>query len=248
MRATEGNIADLIRRTSPGQVFFLHRRISFVAWGIMYVDNQATTNHVGIVAEDGNVVEALTSTGVTKRSFMDYVDSNSYLRVTRIPLTEEHQTSIPKHAESYLGTPYGWGTIGRILWQRISGHDHFHRANLPLYGDVLFVMLAAALPSLWWHSWPPVAWYVIGLYLLLIGTGALRRRRHRGQQRGTRGAKALLARGHPLIGDPACTLLGYFRTGNLPRCHLPWSGSMVCLPERRRSRLRRLRTASAQCF
>ncbi|MFF0647257.1 hypothetical protein ACFYVV_27040 [Streptomyces tendae] len=183
LRATGGNIADLIQRTSPGQMFFLHRRISFVAWGIMYVDNQATANHVGVFVEDGNVVEALTSTGVTKRSFTEYVDNNSYLRVTKIPLTDEQQTSILKNAQSYLGAPYGWGTIGRILWQRISGHDRYHRANLPLYGDVLFLIFAAALPSLWWQSWPPVAWYVIGLYLLLIGTGALRRRRHRRKQK-----------------------------------------------------------------
>ncbi|MFD9758816.1 MULTISPECIES: hypothetical protein [Streptomyces] len=189
--ATEENIADLILQTSPGQMFFLHRRISLVAWGIMYVDNQTTSNHVGILAEDGYVVEALTSTGVTKRSFMEYVDNSSYLRVSNFPLTEEQQANIPKRAESLLGIPYGWNTIGRIFWQRVSGHDCFHHANLPLYGDAIFVLLAVAVPSLWWPAWPTGAWYAIALYLLLIGTGALRRRRHRRKQKNQRNPRAI---------------------------------------------------------
>jgi hypothetical protein len=139
----------------------------------MYMQGaDALTSHVGIIVEECNIVEAIISAGVVKRPISVYADGHSYFRISEFDFPSEAQASIIQAAEDAIGRPYGLSRIGRHVGAILSGWDRGGKENYSVYGDVLIVLSAMAIPG---FRRCRIARCAIPLYLLMVSTGRLRR-------------------------------------------------------------------------
>lgn len=181
MRATEENIQRMTGDSrSLGQIFFTHPRRSLVSWAIIYGQGSGPIpSHVGIIAEDGHICEALISKGVVRRPVAVYADGISYFRISDFNIPPEDQLGLARTAEEFIGTPYDLSRIARHAGVILSGWDRGGKANYSIYGDVLAALGFMALPRFRWHK---MARRAILLYLLIVSLGRFHRRMpHQGE-------------------------------------------------------------------
>ena len=173
LRATATNVSRLEQAAVPGQIFFLHRRRSLVAFGIMFVDNQTLANHCGVMLAGGNVVEALTRGGVVQRPFSVYADDTSYLCVAATQLSADQSARVAAAAAQRHGTPYGWSAVARIGLAQLTGLDRYASANVRLIADTSLTLFALTLLV----TNVLTSLLVVGCHLALVTAGCIRRRR-----------------------------------------------------------------------
>jgi hypothetical protein len=121
-----------------GDTLFVSTSDSFLGWLVMYYTS-SVFSHVAIVNGNG-IVTDVTTAGIAKHSFADYLDGKSYLMVLGTGDQYEGQDKkLRKYLDSTLGRPYGWHKIVRMFLQIVFGsHVHF---SWKFYFDFLLLML-----------------------------------------------------------------------------------------------------------
>jgi hypothetical protein len=134
------NIENYITKSKPADIIFLHTRISFISWLVMYYTN-SLLSHTAVVINKDLILEAIPQ-GVVKTPIRDYIDNKSYFVVLNVPdITEEQTADIMNYADSQMGVGYNWSLVFKIFLDTIFAKRKDWRIKFSLDFYLLFILL-----------------------------------------------------------------------------------------------------------